>query len=121
MAGLAIATTVGMGIAQNKSKKRASEAQGRVNDAKDTFNDESREMNQNTAKKNLAFDKKMFGEQKSRDNILMKTSARDVVQAEKDFEGAQRENFINTRKQSPMKNMARSEKNILKLTGGTNG
>ncbi len=114
MAGSAVA----QGVAGNVSGKRAAKSQERLNKASEQFTSETQEINKKRADSNTAFDRQMFNQQKKRDTAVMGMAKEDALDAKKRQEGAIVGSFLEGRRKTPMEEMEKNERNILRLGGG---
>jgi hypothetical protein len=117
MGGIAAASTIGQGIATKKSQERASESQARVDAEAKKFEDESRQMQMDRAKDQLAFDKQMFGQQQKRENIMLQAQAEDIDTAKKKREGQAKSDLLTQKRNLPVESLQSGQANILRLQG----
>ena len=118
MAAISIATSIGTGIASHESAERGMEAQERVDIAQEQFDQESADMARMRDEENRAFSSRMLQDQKKRDKIMLGIKEQDIKDQQGRNEAAFAESILTQKRSQPMSSLGRTDRNILKLTGG---
>lgn len=118
---ITVGSSLAQGVASNVSARKSAEAQNRVNQAYNQFNRESRDINSELSARSLSQAKDFFSRQQARTKQKMAMTEDQMRDKAQRQDAAIKNSILMAHRSTPASNVARADRNILRLEMDNNG